>query len=250
VLPNAWDAASARIFEDAGCSAIGTTSAGIAFALGYADGQHIPRDEMLEVVERIARAVSLPVTADVESGYGDPLKTAKAVVQAGAVGMNLEDMNHHAKNASEPLFALDKQVRAIQDIRSGTDLVINARTDIFLAGVGDAATRFERTIERLNAFLHAGADCAFAPGVRDAETIEALARDIRGPLNILASPDGPSIEELERMDVARVSVGSGIMRATLGLVRRIAGELHQRQGFDSLAGAIPFAELNALFGRK
>src|SRR5260370_10618757 len=212
VLPNAWDVASARIFEDGGCAAIGTTSAGVAFALGYADGQHIPRDEMLGVVHRVARAVSVPVTADIEAGYDDAVATARAVVQAGAVGMNLEDVNHHAKSdGAASLLPIDKQVRLIHDIRAATDLVINARTDIYLLAIGEPNTRFERTVERLNAYSHAGADCLFAPGVRDAETIEKLARDVRGPLNILGVAGAPSIAELERMDVARVSVGSGPM---------------------------------------
>jgi 2-methylisocitrate lyase-like PEP mutase family enzyme len=250
VLPNAWDVASARIFEDAGCAAIGTSSAGVAFALGYADGQHIPRDEMLEVVHRIARAVSVPVTADVESGYSDAVSTARAVVQSGAAGMNLEDVNHHAKGDAAALFPVDKQVRHIHDIRAATDLVINARTDIFLLGIGEANTRFERTVERLNAYLHAGADCAFAPGVRDAGTIEKLARDVSGPLNILGVAGSPPIEELEKMDVARVSVGSGPMRATLALLRRLAEELQRRGGFEVLRDAIPYADLNTLLGGK
>jgi 2-methylisocitrate lyase-like PEP mutase family enzyme len=250
VLPNAWDVASARIFEDAGCAAIGTSSAGVAFALGYADGQHIPRDEMLEVVHRIARAVAVPVTADVESGYGDAVATAQAVVEAGAIGMNIEDANHYGKGDAASLLPIDKQVRHIHDIRAATDLVINARTDIFLLGIGEADTRFERAVERLNAYLHAGADCAFAPGVRDAETIENLARDVLGPLSILAVAGTPSIEELEKMDVARVSVGSGPMRATLALLRRIAEELHHRGGFEIFRDAIPYAELNALLGGK
>ena len=246
VLPNAWDVASARIFEDAGCAAIGTSSAGVAFSLGYADGQHIPRDEMLEVVHRIARAVSVPVTADVESGYGDAVKTAKAVVQSGAVGMNLEDVDHKAAT----LLPIDKQIRHIHDIRAATDLVINARTDIFLIGIGEANTRFERAVERLNAYLHAGADCAFAPGICDAETIASLARDVRGPLNILGVAGTPSVEELERMDVARVSVGSGPMRVTMAVVRRIAEELQRRGSFEILGDAVSYGELNALLGGK
>lgn len=251
VLPNAWDVASARIFEDTGCSALGTSSAGVAFALGYADGQHIPRDEMLEVVHRIARAVSIPVTADVEAGYDDPVATAHGVVQAGGVGMNLEDANHHARReAAASLVAIEKQVRHIHDIRAATDLVINARTDVYLRGTGEADTRFDRTVERLNAYLHAGADCAFAPGVRDAEIIERMARDIRGPLNILGVAGTPPIQDLEKMGVARVSVGSGPMRTALATVRRIAQELHRRGGFDVLRDAIPGADLNDMFGGK
>src|SRR5260370_1197337 len=195
-LPNAWDAASARVFEDAGFPAIGTSSAGIAFALGYPDGQHIPRDEMLEMVGRIARAVSVPVTADVEAGYGNPLATARGVVEAGAVGMNLEDVSSPEAGSHIPL---PKQTGYIREIRAATDLVINARTDIFLDSIGDADTRFERTVERLNAYLHAGADCAFAPGVRDVETIGRLSLAVAGPLNILAVAGAPSIADMERM---------------------------------------------------
>lgn len=245
-LPNAWDAVSARIFEDAGFPAIGTTSAGLAFALGYADGENVPRDEMIEAVGRIVQAVSIPVTADVEAGYGDALATARAVVDAGAVGLNLEDVTTKGHLTHIPL---PKQAAHIRDIRARTDLVINARTDIFLENIGEAATRFERSVERLNAYLHAGADCAFAPGVRDAETIGNLARSVAGPLNILAGPGSPSIGEMERLGVARVSVGSGFMRSTLSLVRRMAQELRDSGTFDLLADAIPYAELNALLKR-
>jgi len=242
-LPNAWDAASARIFEDAGFQAIGTSSAGVAFALGFPDGEQIPRDEMLEMVGRIARAVSVPVTADVEAGYGDPVATARGVVQTGAAGMNLEDVSGHGPGSH---IALHWQVAYIREIRAATDLVVNARTDIFLEGIGDAGTRFERTVERLNAYLHAGADCAFAPGVRDAETIGRLALAVAGPLNVLAVAGSPSTAEMERMGVARVSVGSGPMRVTLALVRRMAQQLRDEGTFEMLRDAIPYAEVNAL----
>lgn len=239
ILPNAWDVASARIYEDAGFAAIATTSAGVAFSLGYPDGQHIPRDEMLEVVARIAQAVAVPVTADVESGYGDPLRTARGVVEAGAVGMNLEDAH----------VAFSKQVAHIREIRAATDLVINARTDIFLLGSGEAETRVARAVERLNAYLHAGADCTFAPGVYDLNTICQLASAVQGPLNILGIAGAPSAQELERAGVARVSVGSGPMRATLALVRRIARELSDRGTFESLQDSISYGDLNALLKR-
>jgi 2-methylisocitrate lyase-like PEP mutase family enzyme len=129
-------------------------------------------------------------------------------------------------------------------------IVLNARTDIFLAGVGDPSTRLERTVERLNAYREAGADCLFAPGVKDAETIAALAKQVRGPLNILATVGTPPAGELERLGVAKVSVGSGPARATLGLVRRIATELRDHGSFQTmLDGQIPYAEINALLKR-
>ena len=243
LLPNAWDVVSARIFEDAGFPAIGTTSAGVASALGYADGQHIAGEDMLQAVYRIASAVSVPVTADIESGYQDPLRTARQVVEAGAVGLNLED--------EDGLADLDRQVSLIRAIRAGTHLVINARSDIFLARVGDEGTRFERTVQRLNAFREAGADCLFAPGVRDAETIARLVDAVHGPLNILATAGTPAVAELERMGVARVSVGSGPARAALGLVRRIAAELRDQGTYEAMTvGAMPYAEVNGLFGER
>jgi 2-methylisocitrate lyase-like PEP mutase family enzyme len=240
VLPNAWDVASAKIFERAGFDAIGTSSAGVAFTLGYPDGQKLTREEMLEVVARIVRAVQVPVTADVEAGYDDPVATARAVWAAGAVGLNLEDTA-----GSDELLDLASTVRAIR--AAVPEIVINARTDIFLNQIGDAATRFDRAVGRLNAYRDAGADCLFAPGVRDAETIGRLTKAVRGPLNILAVAGTPAIAELKRLGVARVSVGSGPMRATLGLVERIATELHDSGTYGSIVeGAIPYADVNRL----
>ncbi len=245
VLPNASDVASARIFEDAGFSAVATSSAGVAYSLGYPDGERISRDEMLAVVKRIAGALKIPVTADVEAGYGDPVATAEAVVEAGAVGMNLEDVI--GENAST-LVDLDKQVRIIEQIRAKTDLVINARTDIFLAGVGDPGARFEQTVERLNAYRKAGADCLFAPGIRDAETIGRLTSAVNGPVNILASGGGLPVGELEKLGVRRVSIGSGPMRAAMGLMERVAKELRDKGTYSAMTeGAISYADANKLF---
>jgi 2-methylisocitrate lyase-like PEP mutase family enzyme len=244
VLPNAWDVASARIFERAGFPAIATTSAGVAFALGYPDGERLSREEMTDAVARIARAVKVPVTADVEAGYGDPVETARQVWAAGAVGMNLEDVT------GDRLHDLAAQVVVIRGIRAAfPHMVINARTDILLNSIGDEATRFDRTVERLNAYAEAGADCLFAPGVRDRETIGRLAKAVRGPLNILATVGSPDLAEMKALGVARVSVGSGPMRATLGLVDRIAIELRDRGTYTAMVdGAIPYAEVNLLLG--
>jgi len=248
ILPNAWDVASARIFENAGFPAIGTSSAGVAFSLGYPDGQRISRQEMLDVVRRIARAVAVPVTADVEAGYGDPVGTAHAVEESGAVGLNLEDVSGNDESSHVPI---EEQVRIIERIRAGTGLVINARTDIYLMGIGDPSTRFGRTVERLNAYRKAGADCLFAPGIRDAETIGRLAKAVDGPLNILAGPSTPPVKELEKLGVARVSVGSGPMRAAMGATQRIATELMEWGSFSSFTeGAISYADANRLFGRR
>jgi 2-methylisocitrate lyase-like PEP mutase family enzyme len=189
------------------------------------------------------RAVSVPVTADVESGYGDPEGTAKALAEIGAAGMNLEDST--TADARE-LLDVGTQVKIVKSVRAHSDLVINARTDVFLMSIGDPASRLDRAIERLKAYQAAGADCVFVPGVHDVETIRTLAA--LGRINILAVAGTPPIAELERLGVARVSIGSGAMRATMGLTQRIATELRDRGTFSSLTdGAMPFADANALF---
>jgi 2-methylisocitrate lyase-like PEP mutase family enzyme len=189
--------------------------------------------------------VSVPVSADLEAGYDDGLATALAAVDAGAAGLNLEDSVSRNPDA---LADIGAQCKIIESIRAHTDLVINARTDVFLRKVGDPATRLERAIERLNAYRKAGADSLFAPGVRDAETIGKLARALEGPLNILATQGTPPVAELERLGVARVTVGSGAMRALMGLTARIAKELRESGTYSSITdGAMSLADANRLF---
>jgi 2-methylisocitrate lyase-like PEP mutase family enzyme len=257
VLPNAWDVASARIFEDAGFPAIGTTSAGVAFSLGYPDGQKIPREEMLAVVRRIAEAVEVPVTADVEAGFGstpeEVADTARAVISAGAVGMNLEDGVEGKPDFLADVNLQKETIRAVLEAgaSAGVPFVLNARTDIFLYGIGPAETRLARAIERLNAYHAAEAPALFAPGVKDKETIAALARGLAGPLNILATVGTPPVGELQQLGVARVSVGSGPMRATLGYLGRMARQLREEGVFSLMTdGALPYADANRLFQPK
>jgi 2-methylisocitrate lyase-like PEP mutase family enzyme len=250
VLPNAWDVASARILENAGVAAIATTSAGVAFTLGYPDGQKISRQEMLSVVARIAAKVKIPVTADVEAGYGnrpeDAALTARAVIEAGAVGLNLEDRTDDRR-----LVDLSLQLEKIAAVREtsrmmGFPLVLNARTDVYLLELGKAESRFAETLNRLIAFREAGADSLFAPGIRDLEVIFRLVRELQHPVNILAGPGSPSIPELQSAGVARVSLGSSTMRATLGLVQRMAQELQTTGTYNSLEGAPSHTEINKL----
>ena len=256
LLPNAWDAASARIFEASGFPAIATSSAAIANSLGYPDGQAIPRAEMLFMIERIARAVSVPVTADMEAGYSTTpegaAETALAVIAAGAVGMNFEDSTG---DPAAPLFDLSLQVERIKAIRSacassGVPFFLNARTDVYLEEVGEPATRFDHAVRRANAYRQAGADCLFVPGVADRDVIVRLVAAIHGPINILitTAPTLPPVPELERLGVARVSVGSGPHRATMALTRRIAKELLATGTYSSFTvDTIPYAEANNLF---
>lgn len=253
ILANAWDVASARIIEEAGFPAIATTSAGIAFSLGYPDGQRIPREEMLARIGRIARAVKVPVTADIESGYGsspdDAARTTRELIQAGAIGMNLEDTTG---NPNQPLLDIPLAVEKIKATRAaaselGVPLFVNARTDVYLRpSDGDAEAQYSEALRRLLAYRDAGVDCVFAPGLKDAETIGRLAKDVRCPLNILAVPGTPPIPELEKLGVARVSLGSGPMRATLGLLRRMADELKTRGTYGAMDDAVPYAELNKI----
>lgn len=254
VLPNAWDVASARIFEDAGFSAIATTSAGIAFSLGYPDGQRIPREEMLARIGRIARAIHVPVTADIEAGYGSSAEAAAAttleLIQAGAVGMNLEDASG---NPDEPLIDLQLAVEKIKAARAAAaqqhvQIVLNARTDVYLLPGGDSDGDYSEALRRLVGYREAGADCVFAPGLKDADTIGRLVKAVNCPLNILAVPGTPSIPELEKLGVARVSLGSGPMRATLGLLRRVAEELKTSGTYSAMEGSVPYAEVNKLLG--
>lgn len=245
VLPNAWDCASARIFEEAGFPAIATTSAGVAFAMGYPDGQRIAAEEMLEVVKRIAASVAVPVTADLEGGYDDVAKTAAGLVASGAAGLNLEDGQRDVPLAARNVATVRRVGREL-----GVNLVINARTDLYLRQMGDPATRFECACERLRAYIDAGADCLFVPGVTDEETIRRFVEALNFPINILAFAGAPVIPRLKELGVARVSVGSGIARAAMGLTRRIAHELKTTGAYDAmLRDPIPSAEANAMFKR-
>jgi 2-methylisocitrate lyase-like PEP mutase family enzyme len=257
VLPNAWDVASARIFEEAGFPAIGTTSAGVANSLGYPDGQKIPRKEMLAVVRRIAEAVEVPVTADVEAGYGttpeEVADTAREVIASGAVGMNLEDGVDGKPDLLADMSMQKEIILAVLAVAAASrvSFVLNARTDIFLNGIGPQETRLARTIERLNAYRAAGAQSLFAPGVKDRETIFQVARGVAGPLNILATVGTPPVSELQKLGVARVSVGSGPMRATLGFLSRMARQLRDEGAFTMMTeGALPYADANRLLLSK
>jgi len=254
VLPNAWDVISARMIEEAGFPAIATSSAGVAWALGYADGERISRGEMLAVVRRIAQAVRIPVTADVEAGYGATAEaaaeTARGVLAAGAIGLNLEDATDEGV-----LLDLTLQVERVRAVREAgaaarVPLVVNARTDAFEMKQWSPAERFTAAVRRANAYRAAGADCLFVPHVSDADTIGRLAREIAGPLNVIAGPPAPPLDQLESLGVRRASLGPRIVQATLGLIRRIAVELRERGTYEALADlVIPFGEIQRLFGR-
>ena len=252
VLVNAWDAATARLIARAGSAAVATTSAGIAFSCGYADGEKIPRDQMLETIARICAAVTVPVTADVEAGYGntpeDLHHTTTAVLETGAVGMNLED---GTGRADQPLADLEPQLEKIRAVKKaayhlGVPLVLNARTDVYLDAVGPEGDRLAETIRRGEAYRDAGADCVFVPGVTDPAVIAAIVKRLACPVNVLAGAASPPIAELAGLGVARVSLGSGPMRAAMTLVQRLAEEVFTKGTYSALEGIIPHAQMNAL----
>ncbi|MEE8562037.1 MAG: isocitrate lyase/phosphoenolpyruvate mutase family protein [Alphaproteobacteria bacterium] len=254
VLPNAYDAASACILADAGFKAIATTSGGCAFSLGFFDGENISRDAMAAIVARICTAVDLPVSADMEAGYGPTPEavadTVRATIIAGAAGINIEDST---KTGPRELLEFDSAIARIRAARTaatdaGLALVINGRTDVYPVGGGDESALFDEATRRANAYLEAGADCAFVMGVRDAELIGRLAAAIHGPLNVLAGADSPSVAELEALGVKRVTVGSGFAKAALTVVKKGAEELREKGTFEFTRGALGQADIHRILG--
>jgi 2-methylisocitrate lyase-like PEP mutase family enzyme len=257
VLPNAWDAGSARIFAAAGYPALATTSAGIAFSLGHADGERISRADMLAAVGRITARVTVPVTADMEAGYGAApeavAETVRGVIAAGAVGLNLEDARTEDGGKLLDFSLAVARVRAAREAATAArvPVVLNARTDAFHAGALPPDRQMAEAVRRGNAFREAGADCVFVPFVGDRDTIGRLVKAIAAPINILGAPDAPTLKELEQLGVRRVTFGSAPMRATLGLVRRMAREWKDKGTYGTLgAYGIPFAELQEFFDNE
>jgi 2-methylisocitrate lyase-like PEP mutase family enzyme len=253
VLPNAWDAMSARVIEEAGARAIATTSAGVAFSVGYPDGEAIPRDEMIAAIARIARVTTIPVTADIESGFAhdarEVAETVRQVIDAGAVGINLEDQVHDDTHSLYDLDVAVERVRAAREAANsaGVPIVINARTDVYLLGIGEPDTRFEHAIRRANAYRKAGADCLFLPAVARRADIERIVPALDGPLNLLAFPGIPTTPELERLGVARLSVGTRLTLNAMSVLKKAAAELLSTGSYESmLVGDITFADANRL----
>jgi 2-methylisocitrate lyase-like PEP mutase family enzyme len=199
VLPNAWDAATARLVVEAGFPAVATTSSGVAESLGHEDGEGTPPEEMLAAVARIARAVDVPVTADLEAGYGlDMVTLARRAAASGAAGLNLEDTDHARHPALRPVA---EQAERIAALKAAGDLVVNARIDVQLRG-----GELPEALGRARAYRAAGADCVYPIGVADEREIAAFC-DLGMPVNIVLSPAAPKLERLAELGVARVSLG-------------------------------------------
>ncbi|CAM5532104.1 isocitrate lyase/PEP mutase family protein [Streptomyces narbonensis] len=236
VLPNAWDAASAALFAEAGAKAVATTSGGVSWALGRPDGQGLSRTEMLAMAERIASVVDVPVTADIEGGYGpsahDVAETVRAAVAAGVVGINLEDSGA----ADSTLFGVEAQAERISAAREAAaqvgvqDLLINARTDVFLFEVGAASERFDEVVSRAKAYAEAGADCLFVPGLVSLPVLKLLVAASPLPVNAMTGPGGPGVAELAAAGVQRISVGTAMAEIAYTAARAAARELLAEDG--------------------
>ncbi len=245
VLLNSWDPGSSKLIEASGFKAIGTTSMGISASLGYPDCQAIPFNEMKDAVKRITDKVTLPVTADIEGGYGETLdeivQSTKQIMLTGIVGINIED----SYNLSPELVDTSEFCERIAAIREMSDslgihLVINARTDVFITSSGRQDERLRESIERGNRYKEAGADCIFVPDVWERDKIKVLVHEIDAPINILSNPTNgtgfpPSIGELEEIGVARVSLGSSLMKSTLASIKRIGEEVVEKGTYETLS---------------
>ena len=255
VLPNAWDAASAVLVAEAGFAAIATTSAGVAWMLGRPDGQVVTRDEMLGAVARMAAVVSLPVTADLEAGYGEGADAVAATVrgaaEAGAVGLNIEDGIDHTKGT---MFGFEASVARIAAARRAADalgipMVINARTDLAFDRARPEGERIEEAIARGNAYLAAGADCVYPILFQNLDAIRTLAAGIKGPINVMASAN-LDVAGLKAAGVRRISLATGLPRVVLAHLKDVLAGLKANGKFDFLQSALPTPDLNAKFPRR
>lgn len=244
VILNSWDPGSSRLIEASGFKAIGTTSMGVSASLGYPDCEHIQFSEMLEAIKRIADKITLPMTVDIEGGFGNTTKdivnNIRQVIETGVVGINLEDSVKLSPDLLDPAEFSDR-ISAIRELSDsmGIHLVINARTDSFLTSAGTTENRLRESVKRGNIYKDAGADCIFIPNVTGKNSISTLIKEIEAPVNILANPTNgtalpPEIKELEELGVARLSVGSSLMKSTLALIKRVADETIHTGTYNNL----------------
>ena len=247
VLPNAWDAGSAKLIESLGARAIATTSAGLCWARGFADGKTPPLALLVAAIEEIARATSLPVSADIEAGYADDpagaAETVRAVIGAGAVGINLEDGTGSPDVLAAKIEAVKKAA-----IGAGVDLFVNARTDVYLKRLVPQERAIEETLARAKRYHAAGCDGFFVPALAKREAIQAVVAAVPLPVNLLVLPNLAPAAELRALGVRRLSAGSGVAAAALGAARRATKQLLEEGRYESLyADPVAYADMNALF---
>jgi 2-methylisocitrate lyase-like PEP mutase family enzyme len=255
LMANAWDAITARLFEAEGFAAVATTSGGVSWAIGYADGEAAPWDEVVDQTARVARAVKVPVTADIETGFGaTPAAVAssiKDIIAAGVVGVNLED----GMAGPTPIRSIDEAVARIRAAReaansAGVPIVINARTDLYLKQIGDEASRLDEAVARGRAYLAAGADCFYPITLRDSATIGRLVKALKAPININVRAGWPSVAELEALGVARVTTATQLTLVGLAAIREVARAIKKTGEFDTINPAIGHPEMQQLMAKK
>jgi 2-methylisocitrate lyase-like PEP mutase family enzyme len=255
VMPGAYDVLSALLFQQLGFQAIQGTSGGIAAALGYPDGEAISRELFVQVSASFAAAVSLPVNADGEKGYGDAAgikETVRAVVGAGVAGMNLEDSIAKGGSGLVELGQQLEKITAVMDAKRelGSEFFLNARVDSFHVMTSDPKKALDEAIRRGNAYAEAGGDCIFYLNLHAAEAIGTVAREVKAPVSILAGPQSPSVSQLQDLGVARVSYGSGFMKAAITGTKKLAQEILEKGTCSLLKDGVQTPEINALVSKK
>jgi len=256
LMANAWDAITARLFEAEGFAAVATTSGGVSWAVGYPDGEAAPWDEVVGQTARIARAVAVPVTADIEAGFGEtPEAVGRSIgdiIRAGIVGVNLED---GLRSGSPPIRSVEDALARIRAAReaaraAGVPIVINARTDVYIKNIGDEQSRFDEAVARGRAYLAAGADCVYPITLRDPATIGRLVQALKAPVNINVRAGYPSVAELEALGVARVTTATQLTLVALAATRQVAHEIKTTGRFDAIDPTIGHPEMQQLMAPR
>ncbi|MEG1641705.1 MAG: isocitrate lyase/phosphoenolpyruvate mutase family protein [Synergistaceae bacterium] len=251
ILPNAWDTGSAVIFEKEGFQAVATTSAGVAYSLGYPDGEYIKIDDLILTTKQIAKRIDIPLSIDFESGYSDDIKeikeNAKKLIKAGACGFNIEDGKKDGTlDTTEHMI---EKINALKELKKELDInfVINARTCTYWLNIGNEKEKLKTATQRGNIFAKAGADCVFVPGAMDKETVTQLTQNINSPLNIILNPTYHYIKEMETIGVKRISVGSGMARLIQNNTIETAKKLKENNVDDILSHKLTYAKANEYF---
>ena len=255
VLPNAWDALSARVFEEVGCGAVATTSAGVSWSLGYPDGERVPWAEFLAATRRMARCLSVPLTVDCESGFSatpeELGERVREIIGTGAVGINLEDSRDHQAHALLPLESAVERIAAARAAaqQEGVPIVINARTDFYLLAQSGHAVPFADVVHRCRAYLAAGADCVYPIGLADIHLIRQLTQELRAPVNIMGRPGSPTLAELRAAGVARVSTAVGPALLMAGTLMDAIVKLKETGSCEHFASPFSYPRMQQLFSR-
>ncbi|MDH7448470.1 isocitrate lyase/PEP mutase family protein [Aquimarina sp. 2201CG14-23] len=256
VLPNVWDVGSAKIFEKSGFKAIATTSAGIAYSMGYPDGEHLTIDDLETLTRKITQRIDIPLSVDLEKGYADNAEqvkyNARKLIKAGTVGVNIEDGNNTERPYLDELSLMQEKIKALSELKKeiGIPFVINARSDVFWLQIGNENDRLKLAIERAKAFINVGADCIFLPGAITKESVKILLDNIDCPLNIIANPAFNDLKEMENIGVSRLSIGSGAIRSVLEHTQNIAQELKSNSLNTMLSTQLSYQKANQIFEIK